>query len=195
MTTATIDTLFHFSFAVNDLDRARRFYGELLGCPEGRKLAGRADFNFFGHHIVAHLSADDVVGDKGSKLKAGGGTPLRHFGVVMPLEKFQETAKRLTDCRRRLHHEARDTAGGHGARADADDVPRRLRQCGRVQRPAQREGCLRGRLNAWIPASRWNDVRGIRRTRLLFRHAQLSSRGAERRVVTICVSGHDAGHA
>jgi extradiol dioxygenase family protein len=98
MAAAGIDTLFHFSFAVNDLDRARTFYGGLLGCPEGRKLPGRADFNFFGHHIVAHLSPDDVVGDKGAKLTAGGGTPMRHFGVVMPLEKFQETAKRLSDA-------------------------------------------------------------------------------------------------
>jgi extradiol dioxygenase family protein len=98
MTAAGIDTLFHFSFAVNDLDRARAFYGGLLGCPEGRKLPGRADFNFFGHHIVAHLSPDDVVGDKGAKLTAGGGTPMRHFGVVMPLDKFQETAKRLSEA-------------------------------------------------------------------------------------------------
>ena len=42
------NTLFHFSFAVNDLDRARKFYGELLQCPEGRKVKGRLDFNFFG---------------------------------------------------------------------------------------------------------------------------------------------------
>ena len=47
-----INTLFHFSFAVNDLDRARKFYGEVLQCAEGRKLPGRADFNFFGHHDV-----------------------------------------------------------------------------------------------------------------------------------------------
>ena len=93
-----VNTLFHFSFAVNDLDRARRFYGELLGCPEGRKLYGRVDFNFFGHHIVAHLSPDDVVGDKGSKLREGGGTPMRHFGVVMPLEEFDQAEKRLTDA-------------------------------------------------------------------------------------------------
>ena len=93
---ASINTLFHFSFAVNDLDQARRFYGELLGCPEGRKLKGRADFNFFGHHIVAHLSPDDVVGDKGSKLAAGEGTPMRHFGVVVPLAVFDATEKRLT---------------------------------------------------------------------------------------------------
>jgi extradiol dioxygenase family protein len=92
---AGIDTLFHFSFAVDDLDRARKFYGELLGCPEGRKLPGRADFNFFGHHIVAHLAPEDVVGDKGRKLRDGGGTPLRHFGVVMPLDRFEEAARRL----------------------------------------------------------------------------------------------------
>jgi extradiol dioxygenase family protein len=92
----SIDTLFHFSFAVDDLDRARKFYGELLGCPEGRKLPGRADFNFFGHHIVAHLSPEDVVGDKGKKLRDGGGTPLRHFGVVMPLDRFEEAAQRLS---------------------------------------------------------------------------------------------------
>ena len=94
----SIDTLFHFSFAVDDLDRARRFYGELLGCAEGRKLPGRADFNFFGHHIVAHLAPEDVVGDKGKKLRDGGGTPLRHFGVVMPLAVFERTAKRLSEA-------------------------------------------------------------------------------------------------
>jgi extradiol dioxygenase family protein len=90
-----MNTLFHFSFAVDNLDRARNFYGELLGCPEGRKLPGRADFNFFGHHIVAHHSADDIVGDKGSKLKEGGGTPMRHFGVVLPLDQFDQAEKRL----------------------------------------------------------------------------------------------------
>lgn len=94
-----VDTLFHFSFAVNDLERARAFYGGLLGCPEGRKLPGRADFNFFGHHIVAHLSPDDVVGDTGAKLREGGGTPLRHFGIVMPLDRFEAIAKRLIDAR------------------------------------------------------------------------------------------------
>jgi extradiol dioxygenase family protein len=93
---AGIDTLFHFSFAVNDLECARKFYGELLGCPEGRKLPSRADFNFFGHHIVAHLNADEVVGEGSAKLRGeGGGTPLRHFGVVVPLEQFEAIEKRL----------------------------------------------------------------------------------------------------
>jgi extradiol dioxygenase family protein len=90
----TTPTLFHFSFAVDDLERARRFYGGLLGCSEGRKLPGRADFNFFGHHIVAHLAPEDVVGDKGRKL-SGDATPLRHFGVVTTMEDFETIAARL----------------------------------------------------------------------------------------------------
>ena len=91
----TSATLFHFSFAVNDLDRARTFYGDWLGCPEGRKLPGRADFNFFGHHIVAHLAPTEVVGDEGRKLGTSGKTPLRHFGVVMTLADFKKTADKL----------------------------------------------------------------------------------------------------
>ena len=94
MNLSTITTLFHFSFAVSDLDRAREFYGELLGCPEGRKMPGRADFNFFGHHIVAHLSPADVVGEKGTRIN-NGETPLRHFGVVVPLAEFEKISSRL----------------------------------------------------------------------------------------------------
>ena len=90
-----LNTLFHFSFAVNDLERARHFYGEMLQCPEGRKLPKRADFNFFGHHVVAHLAPEEVVGDKGVKIGDSKNTPLRHFGVVMTLEDFEKTAERL----------------------------------------------------------------------------------------------------
>ena len=95
MGSSKLNTLFHFSFAVNDLDRARRFYGEILQCPEGRRLPKRADFNFFGHHLVAHLAPDEVVGHKGVKIGESGKTPLRHFGVVMTLEAFEKTAARL----------------------------------------------------------------------------------------------------
>ncbi|MBM3341705.1 MAG: glyoxalase [Betaproteobacteria bacterium] len=88
-------TLFHFSFAVSDLDQARKFYGDILQCPEGRKLKGRADFNFFGHHIVAHLAPEDVVGDKGRKIGGALATPLRHFGVVMTLADFEKINARM----------------------------------------------------------------------------------------------------
>jgi extradiol dioxygenase family protein len=58
-------------------------------------LKGRADFNFFGHHIVAHHAPEDVVGDKGRKIGGALATPLRHFGVVMTLEDFEKINARM----------------------------------------------------------------------------------------------------
>jgi extradiol dioxygenase family protein len=91
----TAPTLFHFSFAVDDLDRARKFYGYILGCDEGRKLPGRADFNFFGHHLVAHLAPEQTVGVEGRKIGTTGKTPIRHFGAIMTLDDFKTTVARL----------------------------------------------------------------------------------------------------
>ena len=46
---------FHLAIPVHDLADARAFYGELLGCPEGRSSESWVDFNFFGHQLVCHL--------------------------------------------------------------------------------------------------------------------------------------------
>ena len=126
MSNSQIKTLFHFSFAVDDIDRARNFYGKLLGCPEGRKMPGRADFNFFGHHLVAHLAPGEVVGERGATVNATAKTPLRHFGVVMALEDFDLIRERLI-------------AGG----ADFIMKPE-VRQCGTIREQVLmvcRDGC------------------------------------------------------
>ena len=49
-------TPFHIAFPVDDLQAARRFYGEVLGCPEGRSASEWIDFDLYGHQIVAHLA-------------------------------------------------------------------------------------------------------------------------------------------
>ena len=51
---------FHLAFPVDDLGAARAFYGELLGCPEGRSADDWVDFDLFGHQIVAHLAPEAV---------------------------------------------------------------------------------------------------------------------------------------
>ncbi|MCM2248758.1 glyoxalase, partial [Klebsiella pneumoniae] len=43
--------LFHLAFPVHDLATARQFYGDLLGCPEGRSSDAWVDFNFYGHQV------------------------------------------------------------------------------------------------------------------------------------------------
>ncbi|MBV8592852.1 MAG: hypothetical protein JOZ27_00980, partial [Caulobacteraceae bacterium] len=47
---------FHLAFPVRDLAEARRFYGGLLGCPEGRSSDRWVDFDLHGHQIVAQLA-------------------------------------------------------------------------------------------------------------------------------------------
>ena len=50
---------FHLAFPVHDLEKARVFYAEILGCEVGRYSDKWIDFNLYGHQIVAHLSPQD----------------------------------------------------------------------------------------------------------------------------------------
>ncbi len=86
--------LFHLAFPVNDLDAARTFYGEVLGCPEGRSDPSWIDFDFFGHQSVAHLQPQ-AVGDRATNAVDGHGVPIPHFGLVLPMEEWQILADRL----------------------------------------------------------------------------------------------------
>lgn len=86
---------FHLAFPVNDLAEARKFYGELLGCSEGRSSDQWIDFNFYGHQVVAHL-APDQTGSVSANAVDGHGVPVRHFGVVLPMAEWHAAADRLT---------------------------------------------------------------------------------------------------
>jgi extradiol dioxygenase family protein len=86
---------FHLAFPVHDLAAARAFYGEQLGCPEGRSAAGWIDFDFFGHQLVAHLVPGATERDAANNPVDGHGVPVPHFGVVLTLEDFAALADRL----------------------------------------------------------------------------------------------------
>ena len=85
---------FHLAFPVHDLAEARRFYGGVLGCPEGRSSDEWIDFNFYGHQIVAHLSPDET-GTAQRNAVDGHGVPVRHFGIVLPMPDWEAMAERL----------------------------------------------------------------------------------------------------
>jgi len=85
---------FHLAFPVSSLGRARAFYGDLLGCPEGRSSSEWVDFNLFGHQIVARLAPGEVSLSATSKVD-GDNVPVRHFGVVLPMVEWQALADRL----------------------------------------------------------------------------------------------------
>jgi extradiol dioxygenase family protein len=85
---------FHLAFPVHDLAAARRFYGGLLGCPEGRSSDEWIDFNFHGHQIVAHLAPSETGAAQRNAVD-GHGVPVRHFGIVLPMPEWQAMADRL----------------------------------------------------------------------------------------------------
>jgi hypothetical protein len=91
---------FHYSFFVCDLAATRRFYGELLGCREGRSAGTWVDFDFFGNQISAHTTgAPAPTENKG--VVDGIAVPMPHFGAILSWEAFHALAERLAaaECR------------------------------------------------------------------------------------------------
>ena len=86
-------TPFHLAIHVRDLDEARQFYGETLGCTEGRSAPTWVDFSFFGHQLSLHLGQpfeNRATGKVGDKM-----VPMPHFGIVLALPEWQVLADRL----------------------------------------------------------------------------------------------------
>jgi extradiol dioxygenase family protein len=88
---------FHLAFPVHDLAEARRFYGDLLGCREGRSSHDWVDFDFFGHQIVAHLTASEPR-HKAHNSVDGDEVPIRHFGVILTRAQWKALGDTLRDA-------------------------------------------------------------------------------------------------
>jgi len=87
---------FHIAFPVRDLAAARRFYGTVLGCPEGRSSDSWIDFDLYGHQIVAHLKAAPAQEDATHQNPVDGhDVPVPHFGVVLEMADWEALAERL----------------------------------------------------------------------------------------------------
>ena len=89
---------FHLAFPVQDLKASREFYGDLLGCPEGRSSDQWIDFDLFGHQIVAHLKPKtDAVSnaDLHHNPVDGHEVPVPHFGVVLDWATWETLASKL----------------------------------------------------------------------------------------------------
>ncbi len=86
--------LFHLAFPVRDIEEARRFYGGLIGCQEGRSSAHWVDFNFYGHQLVAHLAPGEC-GHTATSDVDGHQVPARHFGAIIARDEWEALAARL----------------------------------------------------------------------------------------------------
>jgi len=84
---------FHLAFPVDNLEKTREFYTQILGCNEGRSSDRWIDFDMYGHQVVAHLI------DKVEKVQTnpidGDNVPASHFGVILELEEWKVLVDRL----------------------------------------------------------------------------------------------------
>ena len=86
--------VFHLAYTVTDLDSARSFYGELLGCQEGRSTETWVDFNFFGNQLSLHLG--EVVQKSKTTSKVDDiSVPMPHFGCILDWDSFHDLADKL----------------------------------------------------------------------------------------------------
>ncbi len=89
-------SIFHLAYNVLDLAQTRAFYGDLLGCVEGRSTDTWVDYNFFGHQLSLHIGtpfATQNTGHVGDHM-----VPMPHLGVILPKTDWDALATRLTDA-------------------------------------------------------------------------------------------------
>ncbi|MCE3224399.1 MAG: putative Glyoxalase [Nitrospira sp.] len=97
--------LFHLAFPVRDLAAAKHFYVQGLGCVLGRESSKAVTFGLAGHQIIAHLTPDMNLSQKG--------VYPRHFGLVLTLEsEWQALADRATDKGLKFYQQPRRRFAG-----------------------------------------------------------------------------------
>lgn len=89
---------FHFAFPVHDLDAAKLFYGNILGCVEGRSSTKWQDYSLHGHQIVAHWVGNDYRCQDYFNPVDGDEVPVPHTGLTLTLPEFQDMAQRVRNA-------------------------------------------------------------------------------------------------
>jgi extradiol dioxygenase family protein len=87
-------SVFHLAYTVTDLESTRRFYGDLLGCLEGRSSETWVDFNFFGNQLSLHIG-EVIKSSNSSSSVEGVSVPMPHFGCVLDWNIFYDLVDKL----------------------------------------------------------------------------------------------------
>ena len=86
---------FHLAIPVSNLEKSVIYYRDILGLKEGRSSNKWADFDFFGHQLVCHVS--DSINEQITNPVDGEEVPVPHFGVVLSIEEFEEFLLKIND--------------------------------------------------------------------------------------------------
>jgi|UPI000581A374 extradiol dioxygenase family protein len=86
---------FHYAFPVHNLEAAKDFYENVLGCVEGRSSEKWQDYSLHGHQIVAHWAGNDYRCQDYYNPVDGDEVPVPHVGLALTVEQFHELAERV----------------------------------------------------------------------------------------------------
>ena len=86
---------FHYAFPVHSLEEAKEFYGNVLGCAEGRSSEKWQDYSLHGHQIVCHWVGNDYKCIDYYNPVDGDEVPVPHAGLAVTVEQFHELAERV----------------------------------------------------------------------------------------------------
>ena len=85
---------FHLAIPVYNIEKARDFYGNILGFEEGRSSEKWIDWNFYGHQLVTH--EDKTMQNNNVHNPVDGQqVPIPHFGVVLSIDDWNPLAEKL----------------------------------------------------------------------------------------------------
>ena len=87
-------SIFHLAYTVRDLESTRKFYGDLLGCQEGRSTESWVDFDFFGNQLSLHIGQTIQELESDSRVD-NVEVPLPHFGCILDWDLFHNLADKL----------------------------------------------------------------------------------------------------
>ena len=87
-------SIFHLAYTVSDLESTRKFYGDLLGCQEGRSTESWVDFDFFGNQLSLHIG-QTIKELESDSMVDNVEVPLPHFGCVLDWDLFHNLADKL----------------------------------------------------------------------------------------------------
>ena len=90
-------TPFHHAFPVHDLEKAKHFYGTVLGCKEGRSSEKWQDYSLHGHQIVAHWVGNDYRCVDYTNPVDGDDVPVPHTGLALTVKQFHALMDRLRE--------------------------------------------------------------------------------------------------
>ena len=95
-----MSTTFHLAIEVGDVEVARRFYVDVLGCEQAdHELPNWLDVNLWGNELTLHSSNPEKESMPGCHdVDAMGTIPVPHIGVHLDRDTYDNVKRRIEDA-------------------------------------------------------------------------------------------------